>query len=255
MFNGPGLQRRWPVYLLLDCSAAMQGTPIIALNEGVEMLYRELMSDPQTRQSVWISCIRFANMATQDPLVPLDQFVPPTLSVAQNTEDAVQITRQSLWNRQQPAQLPRPKPSISRLDYALTFLSDSIRQDIRPNSAIQRGDYRPLVFLLTNGQSTDTHGAPSKSYRTPLMEIKNLTGNLRPTLIALGCGRQVDAGMLRDITDNVLLMISVTSDRLREFFRIVSGSIVSASRAASSSSADASPPPPAGFTYDPSDEE
>ncbi len=80
------------------------------LNEGLEMLYRELMSDPQARDTFWISLIRFANTATQVPFVQIDRFVPPTLSTDSSGKDSEQAARSSLWRR--PASTPSTKAEI-----------------------------------------------------------------------------------------------------------------------------------------------
>jgi uncharacterized protein YegL len=47
--------RRLPVYLLLDTSGSMAGAPIVAVNNGVGLLYRELMNNPNALETVWLS--------------------------------------------------------------------------------------------------------------------------------------------------------------------------------------------------------
>ena len=71
--------RRLPLYLLLDCSNSMAGDPIVAINEGVQLLYRELVSDPQALETVYISIITFSTQADQYGLTTLDVFHPPFL--------------------------------------------------------------------------------------------------------------------------------------------------------------------------------
>lgn len=192
-----GQQRKFPVYLLLDCSSSMSGAPIIAVNEGLELLYKELMRDPQARESVWISLVRFATTASQDPLTPIDQFVPPTLSANGSTA----------------------------MGGAFQILADSIQHDLAPRSGNHRGDYRPLVFLLTDG-------APTDNWKGAVQNLKALTGSQRPIIVALGCGNGVNAAMLKEVTDEVYLMANVTTDQLKQFFKLMSGSIVGASKAA-----------------------
>ena len=74
--------RRLPVYLLLDCSGSMAGNAIIAVNEGLWMIYHLLMADPQALETVHISVIRFSDHADQYELTPIDKFQPPTLSAS-----------------------------------------------------------------------------------------------------------------------------------------------------------------------------
>jgi uncharacterized protein YegL len=201
--------RRLPVYLLLDCSSSMTGAPIIAVNEGLELLYRELMKDPQTRETAWISLIRFASKASQDALVPVDQFVPPTLTASGGTA----------------------------MGGAFHILAQSIKQDLVASGNGVRGDYRPLVFLLTDGQ-------PGDDWHTPLNELNSLRGSQKPTFIALGCGDGVDGAMLAQVTPNVFLMANVQPDALKAFFKLISGSIVSASRAAGANAGEVNMPSP-----------
>ena len=195
--NTTGHMRRLPVYLLLDCSGSMSGAPIVAVNEGMELLARELNADPMTRKTACISLIRFATTAAQDQLVPVDQFVAPTLSAGGSTA----------------------------MGAAFQLLATSIQSDLIATTTTQRGDYRPLVFLLTDGEPTDT-------WRNAVSALKALRGSQKPTIVALGCGSGVNGAMLAEVTEEVYLMANVTPDGLRKFFQLITGSIVSASQAA-----------------------
>jgi uncharacterized protein YegL len=192
-----GAMRRLPVYLMLDCSGSMAGAPIVAVNEGLELLWRELNGDPMTRETAYLSLIRFASTAAQDPLVPVDQFTPQILAAGGNTA----------------------------MGAAFNLLITSIQSDLVPTTSTQRGDYRPLVFLLTDG-------APTDEWRSAVARLQGLRGSQKPTIIALGCGDNADGNMLREVTTEVYLMKHVTPDGLRQYFQLITGSIVSASQAA-----------------------
>jgi uncharacterized protein YegL len=212
-FMGDGYTRRLPVYLLLDCSASMGGDPIIAVNEGLGMIYRLLMSDPLALETVHMSIICFSSQADQYALTPLDQFQPPSLSASGSTA----------------------------MGAALGLLAQSIQQDLVLNdpSRHQHGDFRPLVFLLTDGMPTD-------SYKDALQKLKSLRGSYRPTIVALGCGSQVKTSMLHEVTDNVFMMHTVSSEAIKAFFKWMSGSIIQTSHAAGSNAEQATvlaPPP------------
>src|SRR5437868_3943666 len=195
-FMGEGYLRRLPVYLLLDHSYSMVGDPITALNEGLSMRQRELMSDPQAVETVHISVINFAEHANPYPLVPIDQFSPPTLQAEGSTS----------------------------MGQAFDLLAKSIEGDLVLNTPNQHGDYRPLVFLLTDGVPTD-------EYRTPFRKVRALRGSRKPTIIALGCGSAVNEQMLHEVADNVFLMQTISPETLKSFFQWISGSIVGTSRA------------------------
>ncbi len=195
-FMNEGYLRRLPVYLLLDTSSSMAGDPITALNEGLGMIQRELMNDPQAVETVYISVISFAEHADQYPLAPLDEFMPPMLQANGRTA----------------------------MGEAFDLLARSIEDDLILNTPTQHGDYRPLVFLLTDGEPTD-------DYRTPFSRIRALRGSRRPTIIALGCGNAVNEKMLHEVADNVFLMQTMAPQTLKSFFQWISGSVAGASHA------------------------
>ena len=188
-FMGSGYFRRLPVYLLLDCSGSMAGDPITAIHEGLHMIHRLLVADPQALETVYISVIKFADNAKQYRLIALDRFVPPSLEAS-------------------------GKKSMGA---ALHLLADSIEQDLIFHASVQKGDFRPLVFLLTDGEPTD-------NYRRAVSRLKQLRGIHKPTIIALGCGSNVNTAMLGEITDHVFLMHSVSPEHIKSFFKWISGS-------------------------------
>jgi uncharacterized protein YegL len=214
---GGGQSRRLPIYLLLDTSGSMAGAPIQAVNQGVNLLYNELMNDPSAIETVYIAVITFDSQArVMSPLTELTKFKPPALSAGGTTS----------------------------LGAALRLLNDSLSRDIMANAPGQKGDYKPLVFLMTDGQPTDNweHEADA---------IKNRTKQKVATLIALGCGGGVDQNTLKRITEVVLLMDTVTPDQITQYFKWVSQSVSTASvsaQAAGAGDAKANlPPPPAGI--------
>jgi uncharacterized protein YegL len=220
-FMGEGYVRRLPVYLLLDCSSSMVGAPIQAVNEGLGLIYRLLMADPQAVETVYISLICFSSQVDQYRLVPIDQFQPPTLTANGSTA----------------------------MGEAFRTLVRSIEQDLVPNTSTQHGDYRPLAFLLTDGEPTD-------EYKSAIQELHGLRGSRRPTIVALGCGSGANTTMLHEVTENVFLMSTVSSETIKAFFRWISGSILQTSRSVGSSASQmVTMPPPTtipGINYSPS---
>jgi uncharacterized protein YegL len=209
--------RRLPVYLLLDCSGSMQGTKIVQVNNGVQLLYQELMADPRSANTVHISLIPFAATAYQLELVPIAQFTPPQLTVGGGTS----------------------------LGAALGLLNQSLDADLKPNVMGQKGDYKPLIFLLTDGQPTD-------SWQGEAQKLQSRTTNRAQNIVALAIGHDADEGVLKQITSHVLRMDAVTPDALRGFFQWMSASIKTASQAAQAGDVQGvqMPPVPNGITFD-----
>lgn len=211
--------RRMPVYLLLDVSGSMSGAPIMAVEQGVQLLHNELMGQPQAVEMVHLSVITFASSANQVvPLTPISSFAPPALSAGGGTS----------------------------MGGALRELARALDREVIPNSPAKKGDYKPLVFLLTDGEPTD-------SWEPELNALNSRKEKKAGSIIALGCGDSVNTGVLRQITPNVLLMTDVTPDNLRAFFKWVSASVTTASKSAASPASGggdtgaALPPPPSGF--------
>lgn len=216
-----GGQTRWlPLYVLLDCSGSMEGAPIQAMREGMQTLYDELMNDNETKSKVKISIITFSIGAEQTDLVPIKSFVPPMIKAE----------------------------GVTRLDGALNLLAQSIEADVRLNTTSARGDYVPLVFILTDGAPTDDRGYRSNNYQTEMAKINALRYNHKPMIVALGCGPEVDVAVLQSITPNVLLTADVDGKKLREFFKFISGSAKASVRSAEGGN-NATLTPPPGFVY------
>ncbi len=202
--------RRLPVYLLLDCSASMVGAPIQAVNEGVGLLHTELLGTPQALETAWISAIAFSSDAREVvPLTTVEHFVPPTLEAG----------------------------GITSLGAALALLGELLDRDIVVGSESQKGDWRPLVFLLTDGEPTD-------DWRPEVEKLAKRTHKAVGTFVAVGCGETVNASTLRALTRNVLLMQDVTPEALKAFFQWVSATISTASVSAQAASRVGSSLPP-----------
>jgi len=196
--------RRLPVYLLLDCSGSMSGSPIEQVNQGVSLLVGELRSNPRALETVWLSIITFDSEARQlMPLTELSQFNAPTLQAAGTTA----------------------------MGKALQLLNDAVEREVVANSPDRKGDYKPLVFLMTDGEPTDTWEAAAQA-------VKKRTERKLANIIAVGCGDDVNTSTLKQITEIVLLMRDVTPQAMQAFFKWVSDSVQLASDKADAGAPD-----------------
>ena len=187
--------RRLPVYLLLDCSESMAGGAFAAMCDGLKKMMDELRRDPMALDLAAVSVITFASKAQQVmPLTDLTKFHLPALRMGPGTA----------------------------LGAALQLLEQAMKSEVRRSSPEQKGDYKPIVFILTDGEPTDNWEQAADRVRS----IAGKTANV----IAVGCGPDADLEKLRRITDTVLAMRSVDSVSFSEFFQWVSASMSTASR-------------------------
>lgn len=189
--------RRLPVYLLLDCSESMAGEAIEDLSKGVDTMLMAMRSDPQALETACLSIITFSAVAKQVlPLTDILQAQLPKLTVRTGTS----------------------------LGAALLLAIDCIRREVTKTTPTTKGDYKPLVFLFTDGQPTDEWEpavAAIKSQRHP--GIANIH--------AIGCGPDVDTQVLREITDIVLTMKDTSLEAWKKVFVWLTASVQSTSRA------------------------
>ena len=202
--------RRLPVYLLLDCSGSMSGEPIEACRQGVRALVSDLRGDPQALETAYLSVITFASAAQQVcPLTELIAFQEPNLSAGGGTS----------------------------LGEALKVLQQCLDKEVRKSTPTQKGDWKPLVFLMTDGRPTD-------SWENVADQIKKRrVGNV----IACAAGPDADSSTLKRVTETVVELNNLQPDALKAFFKWVSVSIKTTSQSVAQVSGDSPvnlPPPP-----------
>lgn len=182
--------RRLPVYFLLDCSDSMIGENHKKLNNGLSEIVTHLRRDPYALETVWISVIAFAGVAkTVVPLVELLSFYPPKL----------------------------PLGSGTNLNLALNILEQEITKNTQKSTHEQKGDWKPLVFLLTDGHPTDTTTTDIANWKQKFTNKLNF--------VAIGLGRSADLATLGQLTDNVLLFNHNSNEDYAKFMQWISQSI------------------------------
>ena len=210
--------RRLPIYLLLDTSASMQGVAIEAMNESLHVFAQALRNEPHALQTAYISVITFGGQAEQRlSLVACDEFEPPRLIASGNTP----------------------------LGQALMLLDAAIEREVRVHSVEHKGDWKPLVFLFTDGEPTD-----GNQWRTALARIKERRDKKVINIISIGApGANIQ--LLKEIGGPVLQMNTLTSESVQDFFGWITQSTVNASQSVSQSSSSRQqlqlPAPPAGI--------
>lgn len=181
--------RRLPIYFLIDVSESMVGAEAAQVEDGVQKLLETLRTDPQAMETVNVSIIVFAgNAKTLMPLQDIENVYPPRIPIGAGTS----------------------------LSAGLNHLYGELEKNERVTTTKQKGDWKPIIFLLTDGVPTDD----------PASAISRFTKRWgrRTNLIAALIGDGGDATALRALTDTVLSVGSDLSD-LSEFFAWVTDTI------------------------------
>jgi hypothetical protein len=107
---------------------------------------------------------------------------------------------------------------------------DDLDRNIRKTTAEVKGDWKPIIFLFTDGVPTDD---PSKT-------IDRWNRNYRHgcSLIAVSLGNNADTALLGRLTENVLRLSKTDPHSFSEFFRWVTASVKTSSVSVCESSND-----------------
>lgn len=204
--------RRLPVYLLIDTSGSMSGEPITAVSNGVQNLVATLRQDPSALEAAYLSIITFSDRAEQIvPLTEISQFQIPSFTASGTTS----------------------------MGAALTLLSNRISTEITKTTVEQKGDWKPICFLFTDGNPTDD----------PTPGIEAIKKSKIGSFVACAAGPGADTSILKSITESVLHLDTADSNTIKAFFKWVSASIATTSKKVDLSKSEVSglsdlPPPP-----------
>jgi uncharacterized protein YegL len=219
---GEGI-RRLPVYLLLDTSGSMAGAPIEAVRRGLELFKQEGEQDTFVKETAHVGIITFggeADFITRG-LIPFDDFEPPALSA----------------NGQTP------------LGQAFWLLIESLDKDVKaPVKGKEKGDWKPLVFVLTDGQPTD-------EWQEPQGEIRKREKKKVINIITVGCGPYINQENLKDIAIGPTFNMGNDDASFKKFFQWVTQTTKTVTKSVTQPGGGEKPttisPPPEGIQYIP----
>ena len=204
------MSRRLPIYLVLDTSGSMGGEPITAVNTGLQTMQSALRRNPQANESAYVSVITFGKTVQEIiPLTEVQQFVPPVLQASGATP----------------------------FGEALRMVKALAEKNVQKTVGEQKGDWKPMVFIMTDGSPTD-------DYNSGIAKFKEYKWG---PVIACAAGPGADDTILKQVTENVYKLDTLTDSDIGALFKWLSASIgvVSASvETGGDVGSNVLPPPP-----------
>ncbi|MDE5782762.1 MAG: VWA domain-containing protein [Prevotella sp.] len=186
--------RRLPIYFLIDVSESMVGDPIAQVENGMRNIIQELRTDPYALETVFVSVIVFAGKAQSlSPLTELYKFYPPKFPIGGGTS----------------------------LGTALNLLMDDIDKSVQKTTADMKGDWKPIIFLFTDGTPTDNPN--------PAIERWHKHFKSKCNLVCISLGDNADTNLLGKLTENVLRLKDTDEYSFKTFFKWVTASIKTSS--------------------------
>lgn len=205
--------RRLPVYLQVDVSGSMHGEPIESVKSGLQMLVSALRKDPQALETAYLSVITFGSSATQTvPLTDLASFQIPEIAAG----------------------------GCTALGAALDLVCDCAEREVVKSTSDVKGDWRPMMFLMTDGVPTDNPKSGIDRFRKMKWGVA----------VSCAAGSGADTKLLDRITPECVVSLDTAdSASIAAFFKWVSSSVSISSKSVNDAhkevdGLDQLPPPP-----------
>ena len=209
------MDRRLPLYLVLDVSGSMGGTPIQSVNNGLQTVQTALRRNSQACETVCVSVITFgAETKLISPLTEVLNFVPPVLTAGGGTPFGA----------------------------ALKLVKNLAEKEVQKNTYEQKGDWKPIVFIMIAGEPTD-------DYKSGIAEFKTYKWG---PVIACAAGSGADVTVLKEVTETVLSLDTLDSSTIESLFKWQSFPVSPVPRidkVSSDAGASSLLPPPSKFNF------
>ena len=189
----------------------MKGEPIAAVNVGLRSMLAALRQSPYALESVNISISTFDISINEIlPLTPLEDVRLPEIQC--------------------------PNSGATMLGAGLEHIYDKVNREVKISTVDRKGDWRPLLFIMTDGKPSDT-----MAFNDVIPRIKS--SNFA-AIVACAAGPKADPEPLRKLTDRVVYLDTMNGTTFTGFFQWVTNTVTSGSTSMGATDSLALPPPP-----------
>jgi uncharacterized protein YegL len=175
----------------------MKGEPIESVKVGLADMIATLRLDPYALETACISIITYNSKVEQIvPLTPLEDLQLPDIIV--------------------------PESGATFMGAALNLLCERYDAEVNIGSKEQKGDWMPLLFVLTDGKPADL-----QAYNEAIVKIKK---HQFTNIVACAAGPRAKVGPLKQLTHNVFTLDNMDSNSFKKFFQWVSINVIGGGR-------------------------
>lgn len=206
------MSRRLPVYILIDTSGSMKGEPIESVKVGLSDMVASLRLDPYALETVCVSIITYDREVKQ--ILPLTD----------------------LENLQLP-EIVCPESGPTFMGAALKLMCRCYDREVNMGSREQKGDWMPLLFVLTDGKPSDL-----QEYDLAVQMVKK---HLFTNIVACAAGPKANPGPLKKLTENVFTLDTMDVSTFKKFFQWVTINVQQGGKTIGVTDGVELPPPPA----------
>ena len=196
---------------MIDTSGSMRGEPIESVKVGIESMIAGLRQDPYALETACISIITYDSEARVElPLTPLDELQLPEMAV--------------------------PESGATMMGAALELLCRQVDSEVRLSTPERKGDWMPLLFLMTDGKPSDL-----SAFNRAVVQVKQ---KHFASIVACAAGMQAKVEYLQKLTDKVFSLDTLDGNTFKQFFQWVTGIIQEGNRSIGATDEMVLPPPP-----------
>ena len=195
--------RKLPIFFLIDVSESMVGNTIEQVQRGMNDIIQNLRGDPYALETAHVEVIVYAGRPkTVTAMEEVYKFYPPQLPIGGGTS----------------------------LGKALNHLMDRMDTVVVKTTADVKGDWKPIVFLFTDGTPTDNPQSAiarwNKHYRS------------KANMVVVSFGDNINPLLFGQLTGDIVRFNDHGDNSYKAFFKWVTASIQATSRSIGAGSDD-----------------